>query len=103
MYICLECGYTFDTPSEATIPHHGLSGRTLETVLECPACRGEDYEHACTCNKCGIYIGESQAEFGLCPDCEIKTEKRFNEMLSAFTPDELAYLNNQYDGRWLGA
>ncbi len=102
MYICLECGHIFDTPREAAIRHTELSGLSYETIMECPVCGSEEYEHAATCNKCGEYIGESQAEFGLCPDCEIKAEKRLNETLSAFTPDELAYLNNQYDGRWLG-
>lgn len=102
MYICLECGHIFDTPRETTIRHTEFSGRSHKTIMECPACGSEEYEHAATCNKCGEYIGESQAAFGLCPDCEIKAEKRFNETLSEFTPGELAYLNNQYDGRWLG-
>ena len=62
-----------------------------ETIMECPACGSEEYEHAATCNKCGEYIGESQAEFGLCPDCEIKAEKRFNETLSAFTPSPTSW------------
>jgi len=102
MYICLECGQAFETPRVVREWHSELPGLNYETITECPACQSTNYEPADTCRKCGAYISKSQAGSGLCPDCEIDTETRFKEMLSTFTPEELAYLNRQYDGRWLG-
>lgn len=73
-----------------------------EPIPECPECGGE-YEKVRMCSQCDTYIGESQARFNLCLDCEIDAEKRFEDMLLAsFTKAELEYLNNQYQGEYFG-
>ena len=85
------------------MPDHPVISALMRDGELGPACGSTNCEYARQCNKCGTNISDSQARFGLCPDCEIEAEVRFENLLAThFTKDELSYLNNQYDGRCFG-
>ena len=101
MYICLECGSVFDEPYVIYETHTELDEQPKETFYVCPHCKEPAYEETENCILCDKYIGKSQAQFHLCPDCEMEAEKRFKKILAEnFTKDEIKYLNNQYDGEY---
>jgi Zn finger protein HypA/HybF involved in hydrogenase expression len=97
MYICLNCGELFNEPHKVSEIHTELSERPLEIFRVCPKCGEADFESATDCENCGTMIGESQAKYGLCGDCEMKSDVLFRELLSEnFTENELHYLSAQY-------
>ena len=93
MYICLDCGNVFDKCEYET----DEMGQKWQL---CPVCKGESIDEAVHCKKCHEATGREQARYGLCADCETDAERRFINMLSKFTKEEIEYLNNQYDGRY---
>ena len=103
MYICVDCNRAFERPNKIHIIHDELPERSKETYRVCPYCESEVFEIAETCSLCESYINKEQSRFGLCSDCEISAEQRFEDFLKEeFTENELNYLNNQYDGRYFG-
>lgn len=102
MYICLGCGATFYSPKRITEVHTELEDRAEESFYVCPYCESGWYEETVACENCGTVIGESQGSYGLCPKCEIQAEEKFDSFLSTLSKEEIAYLNNQYDGRYFG-
>ena len=96
MYICLECGNTFEKPKRIYERlEHGYM-----TIKECPCCQSQAFEQATTCEICGAYISQEQARYGMCADCEMETDADFKKSLSRYNEKQLEYLNNQYDGRY---
>lgn len=71
MFICLDCGYVFETPRRWA-ERHGLDTPPYEELSGCPKCYG-DYSDAYECDCCGEYIDEDCAmtEDGLrlCDEC----------------------------------
>lgn len=51
LYICTDCGTTFDEPKEIT-EKHGLETPPYEKLLVCPECLGSDYDTAVVCAGC---------------------------------------------------
>lgn len=96
MYICLECGAVFEQPKR-TIERFEHSRMTIK---ECPRCQSQAFEIATTCEICGAYIGQEQARYGMCAQCEMDTDADFKKSLSRYNEKQIEYLNNQYDGRY---
>lgn len=48
-YLCLECGYIFDSPVPVVEPHG-------ERYTACPHCLGWDFVHVVECDGCGEII-----------------------------------------------
>lgn len=63
MYICKDCGITFEEPATWR-EHHGLE-YGYETLSGCPHCGSGDYVETKECRVCG----EPIAEGSICPDC----------------------------------
>ena len=66
MYICKECGKTFDEPKEY-FETHGLSTPPYEKFSVCPHCNEADYCEAQECERCGTLCAELTE--GLCDVC----------------------------------
>lgn len=96
MYICLECGKTFERPKK----YYERYEYSQITFRECPYCGSQAFETATTCDICGDYISQSQAQYGMCVNCEMNTDADFKKSLSRYSEKQLEYLNNQYDGRY---
>ena len=96
MYICLECGATFEKPKRV----YEKFEHSYMTIKECPRCQSQAFEIATTCEICGAYIGQEQARYGMCAQCEMDTDADFKKSLSRYNEKQLEYLNNQYDGRY---
>ena len=54
MFICLDCGSSFDEP-EYFYDFHGMETPPYEVYKGCPGCGGA-YTDAITCSICGEYI-----------------------------------------------
>jgi hypothetical protein len=103
LYICLDCGQVFNRPYVSRETHYEVDGNPTETFDLCPSCFSSDIEEADVCAICGVYIGESQAKYHLCPECEQAAEEKFKQVLKeGFTEEEIEFLNNQYEGRYFG-
>lgn len=98
MLMCRECGHVFEMPGRHLDNSDSFEFSSLWEREGCPHCGGNFCE-AKQCSQCGEYITPEQARFGLCADCEIRADARFKELMAKnFTPNEIDYLNNQYDG-----
>ena len=63
MFICEECGITFEEPTVYR-EYHGLE-HGYEELCVCPHCGSGGYVEAKECNVCGQPI----ARGNICPDC----------------------------------
>lgn len=70
MYICLECGYIFDSPKIYS-EKHGLDTPPFEQIEGCPKCGG-DFTEAIKCAICGEYIVDRY--YHLCTDEDVCDE-----------------------------
>ena len=61
----------------------------------------DDIEDGERCVKCKDYFPKSTLLAGYCKDCGDAINEAFREKISTFSPDEIAFLNEIYDGRWL--
>jgi hypothetical protein len=97
MFICLECGKTFDEPV-VWYEKHGLDTPPYERWVGSPCCHA-DYEDACFCENCGEAIPEHQNAYGLCAKCENKALEQFKYFLNnEFTEAEREYLDACIEG-----
>lgn len=68
MYICLRCGYHFETPKET---HNG--GYPEEPTYECPNCGSDDFEDAFKCCVCGEdFADDDMCTGAVCKGCAEK-------------------------------
>ena len=67
MYICLECGETFEKPKEYVEHYPYGMGYVLEIFTFCPYCESESFKEAMICPKCYEYVEELTD--GLCVAC----------------------------------
>ena len=70
MFVCLECGLTFDEP-ECWEERHGLDTPPYEYLSGCPNCRGA-FTEAYRCDCCGEWITDTYVEIDdqrYCEDC----------------------------------
>ena len=66
MYICHECGKTFEEPKKV-VETHGLDSPPYEKWLVCPHCKSADFGEAQECERCGRLCEELTE--GLCNVC----------------------------------
>ena len=67
MYICNNCGETFDE-FETIEEHHPYgNGTAAEKWAVCPYCNDTDFDEAKKCERCGEYFAELNE--GLCDCC----------------------------------
>lgn len=67
MYICLECGETFEVP-KVHYEHHPYGMGYAEEKWElCPHCGEAGFEIATMCNRCFEYVAHTTK--GLCDEC----------------------------------
>ena len=84
MFVCDNCGSTFDLPR--AWKEHG------EIHIGSPCCL-TGYEEAFRCKQCDAVIPGEQNLFGLCAKCEDRALKRFKWLLcNEFTAAERAYI-----------
>lgn len=102
MYICDECGETFEEPKTYCEDRGEFWGQPCrEEISVSPCCEG-DYSEAGTCELCGEYYNEETAkEYNLCcDDCAESLENKFKKILHEnFTEYEIKVINSIYDGR----
>ena len=91
MYVCLECGCTFENPSSWREPHG-------ESLNGCPACGGA-YGEAEYCSRCGKYIPENY--YHLCTECKQEAVNRYEQFLSTFSQREREFLADRYEGVYM--
>lgn len=90
---CLNCGAEDFTPRYI---NYGFCDSQMG-IPHCPACGSTDIETGCACSLCGRYALD-----GICGDCADDLRERFHELLTAnFTPEEIAALNEIFDGKEL--
>lgn len=101
MYICENCGETFEEPARIQEIHEELAERPSEYFEVCPFCESDFIEEAVECSVCGSFIPESQAKFNLCEKCENAALEKGTDMVTAFkkklhtefTDNEIEYLS----------
>lgn len=73
MYLCLDCGKLFETPTHYT-EAHGLDAPPYETWMGCPVCGGA-YVETMRCEQCGEWITGEYIELNdgqcVCDECYI--------------------------------
>ena len=84
MYICKECGRTFETPIK--IKEEGYEH-------DCSPCCKEAFGNANECEVCGKYIDADESHILLCPECKHRAIERFKYLLGGFKAEELKYLD----------
>jgi len=62
LYICTDCGATFDEPKEVT-ETHGLETPPYEKLLVCPECLSSDYDTAVMCGRCKTAVPSAGCYF----------------------------------------
>lgn len=67
MYICNNCGETFETPHVIEEHHPYGMGYATEEWHVCPYCEETDYSEAVQCEMCGELVAELDG--GLCDVC----------------------------------
>ena len=101
IYICRDCGETFDEPKHYT-ERHGLETGPYEGLTCCPFCGGS-YEEAVTCEGCGRLIPESEAcvtddlQHMLCTDCTDALVDQPTPADMLHTSIEAVYADHQVD------
>ena len=70
MYICRQCGHTFDADEAATVTERHPYGDTTvgESLSVCPICGG-DFEEAHACKECGREFLKDELYSGYCVEC----------------------------------
>lgn len=114
MYICGECGRTFDEPAVEKEIHWELPGSPSRRYEVCPHCGSGGYEVVHYCALCCATVPESMSKYNLCEDCEDTALERCVELVdkwralieARFTKEEQRYLRHvaEYDERlqlWL--
>lgn len=82
MFICLECGETFEQPkrySEDLTPGGAFEGGSfIHEYYACPYCEGA-YTKAIKCDICGEYVEKEKTEsvdnYIICEPCSNKLEE----------------------------
>lgn len=102
MHKCHECGCEFAEPMEISyITTEGGIAVAAEYTQVCPACKSDDIDPMEHCPQCGEYVEELEL-CGCCEQCAADLQKRFSALLHAnFTHEEIAMLNELYDGETL--
>ena len=67
MYICKECGKTFDEPKILHEHHPYGEGYVTEKWVVCPFCKEAGISEAVECERCGALVAETND--GLCDVC----------------------------------
>lgn len=78
MYICKDCGKTFEVPAVFR-EYHGLD-YGYEELSECPYCKSGNYVEAKSCHACGEPIAEGK----LCPECLEDLRTAFDGFLGIY-------------------
>lgn len=92
MYICNNCGRTFEEPATGREEHPYGEGTASEIISSCPYCRDYDYEDAVECEHCGKRISHSESDFGLCDDCRIGIAVRVRKFFDGYQDNEKDYI-----------
>ena len=96
MYICKECHTVFEEPY-IICDSHDMPWPYHEEFQCCPDCLSDDFEESARCKKCGGWVPESESMFGLCEECEAKTNEKFELIKKiaqlVFDKNERDYLN----------
>lgn len=74
MYICEDCGNTFEHP-KLIQETHGLECGPYEKWNVCPHCNSSAFVETCKCKSCGFYITHFyyETDDGIyCPECIYK-------------------------------
>lgn len=67
MFICNECGETFEEPKYIKEHHPYGDGFATEEWAVCPYCEENDFNVAERCSECGEYVSVSND--GMCDEC----------------------------------
>ena len=67
MFICNECGKTFEEPKVYYESHPYGEGHAHEKWTVCPYCREADISEAEQCERCGDWVESTRK--GLCDVC----------------------------------
>lgn len=97
IFVCDNCGATFDEPTTVT-EYHGFREGPGEEFSASPCCH-YSYHPGFNCAQCDALISEEQSLYGLCAKCEADALDRFKCFLAnAFTDSERAYLDACVEG-----
>lgn len=90
MYICCECGQTFDEEEvrvEKELMGEYWGENAYAETYHCPYCGADDFTEAHKCNVCGEWFEQESIE-ETCEECRSKLSKDLHE------------LKNKYDMTW---
>lgn len=96
MYICKECGLSFETYGVMYENHGECHGTpAIEQIAVCPQCGSTGFEEAEQCESCGEWMPKGKS---LCEECGKNTMKRLYEVLQkTFEKEELTYISDHID------
>ena len=64
MFICNECGETFEEPKIHIDKHPYGEGSAEEEWYLCPKCHDSHIAKAVECSRCGRYVAEDEVIYG---------------------------------------
>ena len=103
MYICKDCGERFFKPNRTREAHSECDGNPAEVFYVCPNCGSGSFDKASECSICGELFTGDELDHDLCQSCRHRAAERFKQLLDKyFTGEEIAYLNDLYDGEYFG-
>lgn len=62
MYLCNNCGVTFDEPHQGVIYHDEVDFQKEEYYSVCPRCEENDFDEVVTCKMCDDFIVKNETE-----------------------------------------
>lgn len=83
IFICSQCGSHFKKP-------HVYAEVWGEHFCCCPVCKG-DAQPALACPQCGKYWPEDSYNYGLCPACAEKADRKWQKFQSGLSGEEKDY------------
>lgn len=96
MFICRDCGRSFERP----IPNTHYNGAIDPEDLICPFCFSTDYTEADKCPKCGKWYDWTRCRHDFCPDCYGEMAGTLNDLLEGLNEDARACMVRECE-EWL--
>lgn len=73
MWICNDCGHTFEEP----VNEQNRSVSVESEYAECPRCGSDDFDEAFVCTGCGKWFADTDLYYGLCKSCLADKAKEY--------------------------
>lgn len=101
--ICGQCGHTY-TSEDAVFVREAIYDKERDDWSACPCCRSTEFMAGGKCFICGEICDESNMlTLNICHKCANEIKSKFEIILREnFTENEIAAINEIYDGNVIG-